>query len=89
MQPGYQRNTSWYKKSLEILDIESDKRYLLYFEGSNITTEVYVNGTKAGKHIGRYVGFKIDITNSVEQGVNEILIRVDSGYNLFHPFQKF
>ncbi len=80
-EPGYRRSASWYKKNLEISKISDKKRYKLYFEGANITTEVYVNGKKAGEHIGGYLGFKIDITNLVNEGQNEILVRVDNGYN--------
>lgn len=81
LETGYRRNSSWYKKNLELPKIASGTQYTLYFEGSNITTEVYINGQKAGEHIGGYVGFEIDITNSIEQGKNEILVRVDNGYN--------
>jgi beta-galactosidase len=81
LEPGYRRSASWYKKELEIPTIENDLNYILYFEGSNITTNVYVNGEKAGDHIGGYLGFKIDITNFIKVGKNEILVRVDNSYN--------
>lgn len=80
-EPGYRRSASWYKKNLEISKISKDKRYKLYFEGANITTKVYVNGKKAGEHIGGYLGFKIDITDLIKNGKNEILVRVDNGLN--------
>ncbi|MGB6151811.1 MAG: glycoside hydrolase family 2 TIM barrel-domain containing protein [Pricia sp.] len=80
-EPGYRRASSWYKKKLDMPEVASDKQYVLYFEGSNITTEVYVNGEKAGEHIGGYVGFDIDITDFIKQGANQILVRVDNGYN--------
>ena len=50
--PGYRRSASWYKKNLVISNIDSSKLYQLYFEGSNITTKVYVNGKEVGEHIG-------------------------------------
>ncbi|SHG14832.1 beta-galactosidase [Salegentibacter echinorum] len=80
-EPGYRRDASWYKKSLELSEISKDKVYQLYFEGANITTDVYVNGEKAGEHVGGYLGFKIDITNFIKKGENEILVRVDNGFN--------
>lgn len=79
--PGYRRNASWYRKDLKLSKIEREKKYLLYFEGANITAEVYVNGDKAGEHIGGYIGFEIDITSYIKDGVNEILVRVDNGYD--------
>ncbi len=42
-EPGYRRDASWYQKELVLAEIQKDKNYKLYFEGSNITTEVYVN----------------------------------------------
>ena len=53
----------------------------MYFEGSNITTKVYVNGKEAGGHIGGYIGFTIDITKLISAGNNEVLVRVDNSYN--------
>lgn len=79
--PGYRRSGSWYKKELNISEIISGQTYKLYFEGVNITCEVYVNGKKVGGHIGGYIGFSLDITNSISEGNNEILVRADNGYN--------
>ncbi|MGB3152541.1 MAG: glycoside hydrolase family 2 TIM barrel-domain containing protein, partial [Maribacter sp.] len=79
--PGYRRSTSWYKKDISINKILSDQSYLLYFEGSNITTTIYVNGKEAGKHIGGYIGFEIDITPYIQVGNNEVLVKVDNGYD--------
>lgn len=79
--PGYRRDASWYRKSLR-LPKKKNKRFLLYFEGSNITTKVYVNEQLAGTHVGGYVGFEIDITPYIKRGKeNEIAIRVDNSYN--------
>ncbi len=61
LNPGYRRDASWYQKKLNIPQIDKTKVYSLYFEGSNVTTKVYVNGKEAGTHIGGYIGFSIDI----------------------------
>jgi len=80
--PGYRRDASWYKKNLEVKNLDTSKRYVLYFEGSNITTKVYVNEQFAGEHVGGYLGFDIEITKFLKpQGKNEILVRVDNAYN--------
>ncbi|WP_299108364.1 glycoside hydrolase family 2 TIM barrel-domain containing protein [uncultured Winogradskyella sp.] len=81
LDPGYRRSTSWYKKDLEIPSKVSNQIYQLYFEGVNITSEVYVNGKKMGSHLGGYLGFNIDITEAVTTGSNEIMVRVDNSYN--------
>lgn len=80
-KPGYRRTASWYKKLLTIKKVESNTLYQLYFEGANITTKVFVNGYDAGGHIGGYIGFTIDITEYIKSGTNEVLVRVDNGYD--------
>jgi beta-galactosidase len=80
-EPGYRRSISWYKKDVLIEKIINDRQYFLYFEGSNITTTVFVNGQRAGNHIGGYIGFEIDITPYIKKGKNEVYVKVDSGYN--------
>lgn len=60
--PGYRRDTSWYHRESAIFPNDTS-RYYIYFEGSNITTRVYINKKLAGFHIGGYTGFSFDITN--------------------------
>ncbi|SNR78962.1 beta-galactosidase [Lutibacter agarilyticus] len=81
LEPGYRRNASWYAKTLAINNVVPNQNYFLYFEGANINTQVYVNGKQAGAHIGGYIGFEIDITKFIHSGNNEILVRVDNGYD--------
>jgi beta-galactosidase len=88
--PGYRRSASWYKRELIIPAARNDLRYILDFEGVNLRSEVYVNGVLAGKHVGGYVGFSVDITALVRQGEsNTLLVRADNSYdpNLI-PSQK-
>ncbi|SHG46108.1 beta-galactosidase [Flavobacterium fluvii] len=88
-EAGYRRSASWYKKSLVIPAVDANKIYQLYFEGSNITTKVYVNGKEVGEHIGGYIGFTFDITKFIKAGNNEVLVRVDNSYNIeIIPSQK-
>ena len=61
-EPGYRRDASWYQKNIFIPKLSRKQNIMLYFEGANITTDVYVNNKFAGKHVGGYVGFEIDIT---------------------------
>lgn len=78
---GYRRDASWYKKNISIKAINSNVLHQLYFEGANISTQVYINGKDAGGHIGGYIGFNIDISEFITSGDNEILVRVDNAYN--------
>lgn len=81
LEPGYRRSASWYKKTINFAAISKNQSYLLYFEGANITTKVFVNGREAGSHIGGYLGFNIEISSYIKTGDNEILVRVDNSYN--------
>ncbi len=89
LYPGYRRDASWYQKKLNIPQIDKNKVYSLYFEGSNVTTKVYVNGKEAGRHIGGYIGFSIDVTNLIKEGSNDVFVRVDNSYDIeIIPSQK-
>lgn len=80
LEPGYRRSGSWYKKTIDV-SLNSNTIYELYFEGVNITSEIYVNNTKVGTHIGGYIGFTIDISKALKTGQNEIIVRVDNSYD--------
>jgi beta-galactosidase len=80
--PGYRRSAGWYKKELMIPRSKNALRYLLEFEGVNIKSDVFVNGSPAGGHIGGYVGFTIDMTPFLKMGeTNTILVRADNSYD--------
>lgn len=79
--PGYRRSASWYKKEIFLSKIEMDRDYFIYFEGANISTEVYIGNEKVGEHIGGYIGFKINISNYLKKGPNTIYVRVDNSYD--------
>jgi beta-galactosidase len=80
--PGYFRGVGVYKKDLHVNKAFANKEFFLYFEGANQATEVFINGKKAGHHIGGYTGFAVPITNYVKFGEsNEILVKVDNSHN--------
>ncbi len=81
LTPGYRRDGSWYLKEIDVSKFDSNHVFQLYFEGVNITSEVYVNRKKVGEHIGGYIGFDVDITSALKKGTNEILVYVNNGYN--------
>jgi beta-galactosidase len=76
---GYRRDASWYRK---VLPPGSNHRQVLYFEGSNLETEVYVNGQLAGSHVGGYLGFDVEITDYLASNdENLVMVRVSNAYN--------
>ncbi|HQM99540.1 MAG TPA: glycoside hydrolase family 2, partial [Candidatus Hydrogenedentes bacterium] len=66
----------WYRRSFEVADI-TGKRTLLNFEAVDYRCEVWVNGTSVGSHQGGNTPFSLDITNAVQQGGNELIVRVE------------
>ena len=88
--PGYRRAGGWYRKALEISEDSEGLRHILHFEGANMTSDVYVNGVRAGGHVGGYLGFDVDITDYLAKGgLNTVLVRVDNSVNLdLIPSQK-
>lgn len=80
--PGYRRSSSWYRKEIFIPENTNNKRWQIYFEGVNISCDVFVNGKRAGGHIGGYIGFNIDISSFIKAGkLNKILVKVDNSIN--------
>lgn len=80
--PGYYRGIGWYRKTLFIDSKTTGKELFLFFEGANQVTDVFVNGKKAGSHVGGYSGFYIAITGLISPGKeNCILVRVDNSHN--------
>ena len=66
------------RKTLNIEEKKKGKRYLLYFGGVYENAVLWVNGMKIGSHKYGYSSFKMDITDAVQSGDNELLMRVDN-----------
>lgn len=80
-QRGYYRGIGWYKKTFQ-LKPDANKRYFLQFEGANQVTEVFVNGKFAGKHIGGYSLFNIELTPFLNaSGEQYVSVKVDNSFN--------
>lgn len=78
---GYYQGVGWYKKNFQLYP-EAGKRYFLQFEGANQVTEVFVNGQSAGKHIGGYSLFNIELTPFLNaSGQQYVSVKVDNSFN--------
>lgn len=80
MSSDFYVGPGWYRKKFQVSkDIEyNTDRWFLEFDGVFQTTDIYVNGEKAGSHIGGYTGFTIDITGHLRPGDNMVAVRVDN-----------
>jgi beta-galactosidase len=82
--PDYYRALCWYRKNIAVSPDLKNKNVYLYFEGANQQTVVYVNGKKAGNHIGGYTAFCVQIDqylNFDEPNQNEIAVSVDNSFS--------
>ena len=78
-EPGYYRGVGWYTKALKVPMEWKGKKVVISFEGANQTTDVFVNGTAVGNHIGGYTAFSFDLSEHLEYGeINTIAVKVDN-----------
>jgi len=63
LKPGM---TLFYNKKINLNNITNRGRYILNFGAVDQETDVYINGKHVGNHKGGYLGFSIDITNSIK-----------------------
>ena len=66
----------WYARDFEVPDKWREDRILLHFGAVDYEATVWVNGIVAGKHEGGYVPFSFDITDLLQQGTNQLVVRV-------------
>ena len=67
----------WYLRAVELEEKKAGYRYYLDFDGIYEDSTVWVNGQEAGGRKYGYSPFRLDITDYVQKGDNEIRIRVD------------
>lgn len=76
---NYRRGIGWYSRTVEIANEELDGRRIFFqCEGASQRASVYVNGEKAGTHMGGYTTFCYDITEKLREGSNVIKVKVDN-----------
>lgn len=73
----FYEGTVWFKKSFQAVPMK-DYKTLLYFGAVNYDCHVYVNGKKAGHHIGGFTAFNYDISDLLVEGENTVIVKVDN-----------
>jgi beta-galactosidase/beta-glucuronidase len=66
----------WYKRSIKKPDTRGGERVLLHFGAVDWRASVYLNGKLLGRHMGGYQHFSFDITASLQNGNNELVVTV-------------
>ncbi|MBQ6917768.1 MAG: beta-glucuronidase [Prevotella sp.] len=57
---------------------QGDRRALLYFGAVNYDCHVYVNGKKAGHHVGGFTPFNFDVTDLLHECKNFVVVKADN-----------
>lgn len=73
----FYEGTVWYKKSFSYHKREHT-RVFVYFGAAALRATVYLNGTKLGSHEGGYTPFDFEITDSVREGENFLVVEVNN-----------
>ena len=66
----------WYHRRLHLTDEDLTGRLVLYFEGAYNQSRVYVNGVLCKENVYGYSSFRVDVTDQLHAGENDIAVRV-------------
>ncbi|WP_276949543.1 MFS transporter [Acetatifactor muris] len=67
---------------------EKGRRLILHFGAVDQIAEVYLNGLYLGKHEGGYLPFSFDITNAMQEGENQLLVKATDALSPRYPYGK-
>ncbi len=70
----------WYRRKFDTPKRGAGEQVVLRFGAANYRTDVYVNGEKAGVHVGGFTPFQFDVTSLLRGGdsSNSLVVRVDN-----------
>jgi beta-galactosidase len=75
----YVRGIGWYRRHLDVPAGLAGRKLYLQFDGSNLITDVFVNGKAVGTHRGGYARFRFEVTSVLTPGSdNVIAVKVDN-----------
>jgi len=66
----------WYKRSFTYHK-KPGTRVFLYFGAANYEARVFLNAAKIGEHSGGFTSFNFEVTNSLADGDNTLVVAVD------------
>ena len=79
--PDFYVGYGWYRRHISVGAAAVKEQSSLEFEGAFQDAAVWVNGKRAGEHLGGYTGFSLDITGDLHAGDNVIAVRVNNLWN--------
>lgn len=78
----------WYRRSFVVPSEMRAKRLLLRFGAVDYSCIVFVNGVRVGEHKGGYSPFALDITHALQDGDNNLCLRVQDDPDCTQPRGK-
>lgn len=79
---NYYRGIGWYRRHYVVDASETNRLFFLKFDGANLVSDVYVNGSFIGQHQGGFAAFVFDVTPYVTVGAdNVIAVKVNNAAN--------
>lgn len=64
----------WYQRAFELPADWAGKRVLAHFDAVDYEAFIYVNDKLMGSHRGGYIGFTVDITDALQEGLNVLTL---------------
>jgi beta-galactosidase/beta-glucuronidase len=68
----------WYRRSLHVPVEWLQERVILHFGAVHYSCQIWLNGRAIGEHTGGYLPFSFDITDALEEGQGELIVRVEA-----------
>lgn len=68
---------AWYERTF-LYHKRENTRTFLHFGGANYFARVYLNGTKLGEHEGGFTPFDFEVTNTIRDGQNFVVVEVNN-----------
>ena len=79
--PDFYVGYGWYRRHIRVDAATAKEQASLEFEGAFQDAEVWVNGKRAGEHLGGYTEFSLDISGDLHAGDNVVAVRVNNLWN--------
>ena len=73
--PHPYRGAGWYRRTIVAPAAKAGRTYL-EFDGAALSADVWLNGTRVGRHEGGFARFRFDVTDLLRAGANELRVRV-------------
>jgi len=83
----FESATFWYYRTFAAAPMAAGNRSILVFEGLDCLADIYVNGTHAGSTDNMLIEHRLDITECVRPGDNEIVVAIRSAFEEAKRFE--